>query len=319
MKPSYDTIHCWLPRGCINTEAHEVAILGKLSNIGESYKENWGLSQFGQLDNLNVSIAEKSVTIKGSLCKYYWGDNLQPLSLSDTNLAIEKLSDLLLLPLKDASISRLDLAANLVLNHPVAHYLPYLGNARHYIRLEQPNTLYYNRGKILHQLVFYDKVEEIKSKREKLSPALKQMNLLRYEMRYLRQIEKQLKASVTLGVLYKPAFYHDMVKRWHKSYLNIVKEREINLGVRGLNLLDDYSLLSELSLMKLYGGQRRLLDAINMEKSMELYTPARRASASRLTKKIKVLGSHPEFTFQSSLIDELDQKITEAVNYALLQ
>ncbi|WP_242927880.1 phage/plasmid replication domain-containing protein [Pontibacter vulgaris] len=317
MIPSYDTVNCWLPRDYIKDAAQENCILDKLSNVGHSYKESTGHTQYGQLGNLALTITERRISIRGSLCKYYYGDNLHPLNLNDTKLAIEKLSDNLLLPIGNAQVSRLDLASNISMQHPVSLYLHYLGLAKSYTRLENPKSVTYNKSNL--KLSFYDKVAEMKQKKITMPPAVRLMHLLRYEMSYIKQIDKQLKRNVTVGILYQPAFYHSIVDHWHKGYLAILKERSIRIGSTGLDIIDNPRLLGELALIKTYGGVMATLEALEEAKQLKPYTDKRRTAASRLSRRVKELASHSEYTFQSPLIDELDQKIAEAVNYALLQ
>ena len=66
----------------------------------------------GTYKNLRVYIEPTFVRIEGSFPKYYYGTNLKPLLYIELGLAIDKLSAVFGLPLKQAVISRIDLAIN---------------------------------------------------------------------------------------------------------------------------------------------------------------------------------------------------------------
>ena len=70
----------------------------------------------GSLGNLNVSCSEYQIKISGgSLCKWYLGDNLQTMGRKDTERAVEKLSDLLHLPMDRAQVTRMDVGQNFMM------------------------------------------------------------------------------------------------------------------------------------------------------------------------------------------------------------
>ncbi|MDZ7936354.1 MAG: phage/plasmid replication protein [Emticicia sp.] len=53
--------------------------------------------------------------MKGSLSKWFLGDNIQTLTRGDMKRATEKLSDTLHLPMSKAKVGRIDLAKNLLM------------------------------------------------------------------------------------------------------------------------------------------------------------------------------------------------------------
>lgn len=133
-----------------------------LNEVSEHNYEN-GYILTGNLDGLKVSVSERSVKVgKGSLCKYYLGDNFQTLTRTDTKQAIEKLSDTLHLPMDKATVSRIDVAQNFILEHPVEVYYNHLGELPYYKRSLLDGSLYYNNSK--GSLVFYNKIKEQKAK-----------------------------------------------------------------------------------------------------------------------------------------------------------
>ena len=173
---------------------------------------NQGVNQYGEyitgyLDSLKVSISESRVKIYDcSLCKYYLGDNFKTLTKGDTKRAIQKISDCLHLPFDRANVTRIDFAKNMIMQYVEKVYYPYLGEAQYYTRSPQNNGLYYNNQ--LRQLVFYGKEYEQRLKRQPVPELYKNRNVLRFEMRFKKQLRQQLKqAEITAGLLSDETFY----------------------------------------------------------------------------------------------------------------
>ena len=109
----YDTLHIhynYDDNGYPDTDK----IIYKISDVNHSEYANGSTCTSGSLDNLRVNINEMSVTIKGSLAKYYLGNNFQTLSQKTTSEAIEKLSDDLNLDINLCKVSRIDLSTNFI-------------------------------------------------------------------------------------------------------------------------------------------------------------------------------------------------------------
>ncbi len=285
-----------------------------LQNASEHYfNDNSSVAITGYIDSLKVNVTENRVKISdSSLCKWYLGENFKTLSRGDTQRAIEKLSDILLLPIHKADISRIDLAQNLIMKYETPVYYNHLGHLKHYNRLEQSRGLYYNNNS--RQLVFYDKIADYKHKGQALPEMYQNRNVLRYEMRFTKQLLKAfnlpcLKASS----LYDEAFYIAIIDRWHKSYKNISKIRVLN------NL--DYSMIKTKEQLK----RQALLLLIN-EQGGELEFCKKIADAQAkgelsnkqafdLRNLIKEVSQSKILTCDSDVIVELDKKIKEAVKF----
>ncbi len=194
-----------------------------LTNVSNQGNNQFGSYVTGYLDSLKVSISDNRVKISdSSLCKYWLGDNFKTLTKGDTKRAIEKISNCLHLPFHLSNVTRIDLAKNLIMQFPEAIYYPYLGEAQYYKRLPQPNGLYYNNN--LRQLVFYGKEYEQKVKRQPIPELYKNRNVLRYEVRFKKQLRQQFKKpEITAGLLTDEAFYNGLVNRWKNEYLAIQK------------------------------------------------------------------------------------------------
>ncbi len=283
-----------------NTSNHEF-------NQGET------VSITGYLENLKVNVTKNRVkVIESSLCKWYLKENFQTLTRGDTKRAIEKMSDMLHLPMQKADITRIDLAQNFIVKHETDVYYNHLGLLQYYSRLEQNKGLYYNNNTKL--LVFYDKVAEYKYKHLPVPILYQNRNVLRYEMRFTRQLLKQFNTPQLIAEkLYNEQFYIDIINRWYEAYKNIHKIRNLN------NI--DFTMIKTKEQLKLQGVSLLILEQGGELEFLKKLDEAQKKG--ELTKKqksdlkilIKDACESEILTCPSDVITELDKKIKEAVKY----
>lgn len=258
----------------------------------------------GNLDNLKISVRKNSVKVENSLCKWYLGDNFQTLTHNEIKLANEKLSDTLHIDIQQANVSRLDIADNYTMQHAPKIYCDYLSKLSRYKRLEQPDGLYYKTKN--KELAFYDKIKEQKTKGYTIPQQFEGSNLLRYEMRFLHNLRKELKEpAVTAGILSNNKFYCKLLQSYSDMYLRIEKEKEINLnigrikGVKGMSnagialLIDNF-------------GETKLLNQIKTDFSKGAITEKEKRG---MLEKIYHLKSNGNLLIESELTKELNSKI----------
>ncbi len=278
--------------------------LSKVINEGES---EFGLFITGYLGNAKIKISESRVKFyDSSICKYYLGDNFKTLSKGDTKRAIEKLSDTLHLPFHLANVTRIDFAQNLIMRYDEKTYYPYLGEAQYYNRLEQNNGLYYNNQK--RQLLFYGKEHEQKEKKQSIPELYQNQNVLRFEMRFKKQLRKQFnRPEVIASLLYDEVFYSDLVKRWRNEYLAIQK---INSKLLGMNptgskkeFIENLALFSVLEF-----GQSKVLHKVKEWQKQGLISKKQAYDLRVATKQLSKIKVDEK---GNDLITELDKKIKE--------
>lgn len=267
----------------------------------------------GNIGRLKVSISSFQLSIKdGSLCKWYLGDNFQTLTRGDTKRAIEKLSDNLHLPMDKATVTRLDVAKNIITRHPTDVYFEHLGLLKGATRLLQPNSVYYdyNGGKLL----FYDKVAEAKNHREKIPPLFVGKNVLRYEMRYMSQLPVRFGVNrVTGAMLYDEAFYVGLAAKWHDKYKEIQKINNSTLNFEAMKSKQDLYRMGVLALAKLSGGQNAMIDRVN--EAQKNGTLSRKQAYDIRQAITKACSEKAGLTVANDAIKELDKKIAEAIRY----
>lgn len=134
---------------------------------------------YGLIRNVKFSVYDTQLIMNGfSLNKWVYGNNLTTMNEQSIRYGIEELSDVFNLPINDSKVSRLDFGKCLELENNPNLYFKYLGSCGRYHRFEQPTAVYYQKGKC--KLVLYDKIKEMKSKREEIPNEFQNKNILRY-------------------------------------------------------------------------------------------------------------------------------------------
>ena len=191
------------------------------TNVSHTERENSKYMQ-GDLKNMRITLNEGSISVKGSLCKYYYGNNCETLNQSSTKEALENISSDLSLDLNKAMVSRIDFSTNIITKYKPTIYYPYLGNHSRFTRHPQESSLYYNqRSK---KLLFYDKIKEAKNKKMDIPIQYIGENLLRYELVLNRDVPRFLDYKVISGKdLYSEELYRKLLHLWHSYYKQIQK------------------------------------------------------------------------------------------------
>ena len=283
-------------------------IYGCCNIHGQEYVSGW-------LDGLKVTVRPVSLHINGgSFCKWCIGDNYRTLTRRDIQAGIEKLSDILHLPMKEADVTRLDIGQNLIVEYPVMTYLNHLGAKKNYKRLEEPNGLYYDGNGI--RLCFYDKNRERKDKRSTcdILPMYAGRNVLRYEIRFTSRIARHFDREFVMAAdLYEQTFYVKMVKRWADGYKSIQKINEIVPNFDCIKTKTDFNMFGRALLVERFGGQSQMLDFLSDAQKRGKLT----AKQSYVLREAvnEVCGVRESLVVESDSIKELDRKIMQAVRY----
>ena len=283
-----------------------------LENVGE-HNYNDMVTITGSIGGLKVSLNRYQIKIKdGSLCKWYLGDNFQTLGRGDTERAVEKLSDMLHVPVSRATVTRLDVAQNFIVRHPPEVYLNHLGTLKYSTRLQEPHGIYYCRTG--GRLAFYDKNREQKSNGESIPELYQDRNCLRYELRYTKRVANQFGVEeVTGAMLYDEHFYIKLLNQWKSAYLEIEKINDIQLNFQAMRTKQQLYKMGVLSLVEQAGGQMQMISQITeAQKRGELTNK----QAFDLKQAIKEACKVKEgLTVPNEAIKELNGKINDAVKF----
>lgn len=294
-----DTVKLWQPFEMCNKGSVVKDIAKLLDNTAKHINQDGTVYFSGQTLGMKTSVSINGLSLTGSLCKSYLNDNFQTLTRQCTQRAIEQLSDIIHISLNGAKVSRVDIGQNFIVNEAPEKYYYFLGNSKHFERLEQPHSISFQQG--LKTKLFYNKVEEAKSKKQKLPEIFENRHVLRYELRFMSRLPKQFnKAIITAQDLYNEAFYIDMLQRWIDEYNMIQKHKLLTPKTEIMTNKEatDYFLAMLIEMQ----GQNNALEMANHLKD--------RFTNPREFKRFKAkINGLKDLTQESELIKELSNKI----------
>ncbi len=267
----------------------------------------------GWLDGLKVTVSQDAVRVRdGSFSRWYYGDNSQRFRRGDVERAVGKLSDCLHLPMSRATITRLDVAVNIITKYSPGVYFAHLGYMNNAERLEQPNGLYYKKAN--QTVCFYDKLQELKTRGERIPEVYDGKNVLRYEQRYLQRLSKQFKVcSVTGATLYDEAFYINLWKKFFETYEAIGKTGKASPNFKLIKTKKQLHLYGVLLVVKHFGGAMKLLKAISEAQKTGRLTSKQAYDLRQEIQRACSMGN--SLTVESEAVKELNRKMKEAKRY----
>ena len=306
----FDTLKLYLIQDSVRDIDFLAEVPVYLENITAHEKQDQ-IHYSGSLKNLRIYVSERGVSIQGSLAKYYLSDNIQTLRRQDTEQAIQKLSDDLHLPIDEAQVSRVDFAHNFIMQYEPKVYYPYLGESQYFKRYIQPESLYYKNGN--RTKLFYDKPAEAKSKGFKIPEVWTLKNVLRYEIRYRRRLNKQLKEpEIKAGTLYEEKFYIKLINRYVSDFKSIHKHSEIKLDTDNMSTPKDF--WDQMALMKIQEiSQSGAVDLVEELRAKDVLDKPE--YYSRLKKQIRDKSKKYSASDSTPLIEELESKISALKRY----
>lgn len=308
----YDTILMYLSAA----DAGGVSLLDDvpplLEDVGLHDYES-GTAVTGKIGGLSVSATERAVRVTGgSLCKWYLGNNYHTMSRGDVERAVEALSDALHQPMSKAVITRVDVGANMIMQHPVETYTSHLGALQYAQRLEEPTTLYYKQGS--GRLCFYDKNKEQRAAGGKVPALYSGKSVLRYEKRHTCKVGRKLGFDkVTAATLSDERFYMLMLADWRDTYKAIEKIKDTNLDYKMIKSVTDFRRQGMLAVIEQQGGQLQVLEQIAEARQRGELS---KKQAHDLRQAVRdVCNTTSPLTVPNEAVQELSDKIAEAVRF----
>ncbi|MDR1561735.1 MAG: hypothetical protein LBS54_01440 [Dysgonamonadaceae bacterium] len=306
----FDTVNFWIGRVELSGASPFDTQRYLSPDITERQNKN-GYSCTGNVGDYTVNIAENGISLKGSLAKNYFGDNLHTLTRRDTKQAIEELSDRLHLDLGTAKVTRLDVSTVIPTKRPPADYYSHLGNKPYFERLQSTSdTLYYNNHQ--RQIIFYDKTKEAATKDVQIPDILQNSNLLRYELRYTKRLNRQLNAVLTAAKLYDVDFYRSVIKSWHTEFKTIQKLKNQSFMIDNIKTTGEAEKALFTALLQ-EKGQSVIDEFLAELKAKNVFKDPPRYS--ELKKKLNTILQAPKGE-QSDLMQELETAIFDIARYA---
>jgi hypothetical protein len=305
----YDTVNFRLSGDCIDS-CNYSKITDVLSGIQENIEVETGKCRItGNFNNYRIILSESSVFISGSLAKFYFnGENQSVLTRIATKDAIQMLQDCLNIPLDKAEIKRIDLGFNFPVKHTESSYYSFLGDANYYDRLEQNNGVYYRNHQ--KQMAFYGKISEQK----KLLPIYEGRHMLRYELRFLNRLNKQLQESkINTKLLIDENFYMKLIERWKQEYFKIYRHKLLIFKPEIMNSSKEFEKQLMALGLQMLGGEQKAFEMIKQAKRLNFFD--NKMQEFRLKQKIKNICSSEICAESHDLIMELDKKVNLAVQF----
>lgn len=266
----------------------------------------------GYLNSLFVIITENGVCISGSLSKYYYGSNLYTLSFTEIHGAFKRIETELGIPIDSFRVQRLDIAENFIVDYPVKNYYKYLGDLNYYKRQEMNNGVYYNGSN--QTILFYDKLNERKDKKEAVLEDYIGKNVFRYELRLEKRLGKLFNRQyVFVSDLMDESFFRGLLERYRTQYQKIYKYKSL-LHYSGLRINDRAQFWNQIKLhgINVLGGESVLLDAVRQARKDKAFKNS--MHATRIIQDIKNNYKNTDLVVCSSLLDELDNKVARKLD-----
>lgn len=307
----YDTINLRLLSEHPND--FKKVVINYLENIGEHYYTDQQTIT-GDIGRLKVIVSERELKIGGgSICKWFLGDNFKTMRRADMKAAVEKLSDIMHVPIKKAEVTRVDIGQNFIMKFCPMAYFIHLGGLIRTDRLEQPNGLYYNTSR--RKLCFYDKNKESRNKQE-IPILYRGENVLRYEIRYCNNIAYQLKTNrLTAETLYNGTFYISLLNRWRDTYNSIQKIKSTSINFNMIKTKRELHKAAISLFIEKMGGEAKVTEDIKEALIKKRIT---KKQAYDLRQAIKEAGEgNNNIVEENNIIEELNTKVNEAVKYYL--
>ena len=281
-----------------------------LEKIGKPYidPETGELFYKTRLKNMELKESTRGIKFKGSLAKYYFGNNLGTLTIGQTKRVIEKLSDDTHLDFSKATISRVDFATNFKMKEPVLNYYDCLGSASRLDRNIKYSSLYYTNNS--RSLVFYDKYKEANYRGTLIPNEYKNSYLLRYEYRH----KKFYKYHLTGKDLYETDTFNWLLDTWQEGYNSIKKNQTLTFTNRGGKMIDLKTFRLDSWRYYIENKMGGVENFIKMLDSAQRQGIIEKQNKCYFKKKLEEAFQLPELIEPNSLISELDNKVKEAVN-----
>lgn len=312
----YDTVNLRLTRNDVpNIDFYsETASYLEEPREYPARKSREGYGILSNKGNLTINILDDRITVTGSLCKWWLGDNMQSMTRTDAKEAIEWLSEELHLPMEQAEVTRLDIGCSIITKHTPIIYLNYLGSRQHSRRVPQEHGLYYHRSN-WQTLCFYDKIKELKHRRDQVPPQYQDKNVLRYEIRYVKDIANHLNMEAVNGAtLSDDAFCNSMERLLLENY-NAIKKIKRSKFEYEMKSVKDLRNMGVLFLVEQAGGLNEFVGMIDTMRKQGKIT-SKQAYDMRKEVTDACCGKYTsKFVVQNEEIDELDKAIFEAAKF----
>ena len=280
------------------------AALRTLSNYTTASGEVSHLWKKAEYKNLTVFVTAGRTKISGSVCRFVYGTSLATCGLRELLLALQEISEVLGVPLSvllDGRLTRIDLAANLVVDHHPRAYVEAMWMPARTRRLDHaPDSVTFKNT--LREVNFYAKIAEA-PKTTTVPERYLGEHVLRAEVRFMRT-KKEFDREVSPRLLLDAQFFDGAKERWARHVAAVRLRRDFSLAhpTRASDHRDLYALRG----IEATGGPERALKRIDVAQAADVVTPNQ---AYRQRKWVRQLRLSETLTTESDLATEFYEAV----------
>lgn len=311
----YDKIKLYLPR------CRDMPDIAQYMDNGNEQTDitSGEVHTYGFIDGLRVSQFLGGYVVSGSLSRFFYPNNLYPLSYHTTAEAVEKLSDRLHLDMREANVTALEFGTQFPMAKPPSVYFSKLGDMSRKVRVRcNANTLYYQgvgrttRTRQREVLAFYDKIADAKAKSMEIPKGLEDANLLKYELRLNGRLARQLGVQeVKASTLSDKGLFKLLLTKWSEDYFAISKLHTTKTDI--MSEIRSPKDAINVFIARLMSKQEKdeIADFISELKRFDVFTDPK--SYTRVKSKLKELSSNASLSVTDEDIRELDDCIRNTI------
>ena len=182
---------------------------------------------------INAYCDDQKFTMSGSIRKFINGNNFQGITSHQIIKAFDSLSNVIGSDMYQGTVTRLDYASNLFLEHSPKLYIPFFGDSHKFKRIEYGSSVGYkgSRGQARYKTL-EDKVAWAKDTRNKIPEAFHDKHIMRYENRLktANRIAHVLDLGTKKPTLKDVLTLDGRIKThqdWRRQYENINKQNNM--------------------------------------------------------------------------------------------
>jgi Domain of unknown function (DUF4070) len=260
-----------------------------------------------EVRNLKLNLDTKRLWIKGSLPKFYLGDNIHTLTFEQIRMALRELSDILSINIFSAELRRVDVSHRFFLKYPVEDYLNCFEKTPGFrgFQTYDGETLTYIKEN--YSFVLYDKIKESKKKGDVKSLRYSKFNVLRVELQLMRRIASEVnRKTIYAAHLLSHGFLAKLIKRWMDCYSKIYTRKLL------INRFDrfgkNHKNLNFIKNIDEWGGRSRFHEMIDRETRSNRTSPNQRKYFRKLLKNLR---AEKALFYEFPILVELNSKVKE--------
>lgn len=182
---------------------------------------------------INVYCDDQKFTMSGSIPKFINGNNFQGITSHQIINAFDSLSNVISTDVYQGTVTRLDYASNLFLDHDPKLYIPFFGDSHKFKRIEYGTSVGYkgSKGQSRYKTL-EDKTAWAKDTKNNIPEAFQGQNIMRYENR----LKSANRIAHVLGLGLKKPTLKDILtvdsrvkihQDWRRQYEKINKQNNL--------------------------------------------------------------------------------------------